>query len=126
MFHHVAQLPSQFCQTPISQSRIGQLVELLKSKSIQPRSQTTRFTLYHQSGHKLISFQLRHLQDNRLQSAKRVGGADSAEGLLLPPRPRLRRGHRHAELGRSLLRLLRPQHSLPLSGEIIFHNFDDF
>ena len=62
-------------------------------------------------------FQLRHLEDDRLQSAERAGGADAAEGLLLPPRARLRRRHRHSELGRRLLRLLRPQHSLPLSGQ---------
>ena len=63
--------------------------------------------------------QLRHLEDDRLQSAERAGGADSAEGLLLPEGARLRRGHRHAELGRCLLGLLRTQHPLPLPGERI-------
>ena len=34
MFHHLAQLLSHFCQIPTSPSRIGQTVELSKSKSI--------------------------------------------------------------------------------------------
>ena len=45
--HHLAQLHSQFCQTSISPSRTGQVMESLKSKSTQPRSVTTNPTLYH-------------------------------------------------------------------------------
>ena len=35
MFHHISQLPSRFCQIPISPSKIGQTMEIPKSKSIQ-------------------------------------------------------------------------------------------
>ena len=38
MFHHVAYLPSQFCQIPVRPSRIGQIVK--QKKNSQPRSQT--------------------------------------------------------------------------------------
>ena len=31
VFHHLAQLPSRFCQIPISPSRVGQTVEHFKS-----------------------------------------------------------------------------------------------
>ena len=36
VFHHLAQLPSRFCQSPISPSRVGQTVEHSKSKSTKP------------------------------------------------------------------------------------------
>ena len=36
VFHHLAQLPSRFCQIPISPGRIGQTVEHSKFKSTQP------------------------------------------------------------------------------------------
>ena len=45
MFHNVAQLPRQIRQTPISLSIIGQLVQLHKSKSTQPRSQGDCYTV---------------------------------------------------------------------------------
>ena len=36
VFHHLAQLPSRFCQIPITPSRVGQTVEHSKSKSTKP------------------------------------------------------------------------------------------
>ena len=36
MFHQLAHLPSRFCQIPICPVRIGQTVEHIKFKSIQP------------------------------------------------------------------------------------------
>ena len=36
VFHHLAQLPSRFCQIPISPRRIGQTVERTKYKSTRP------------------------------------------------------------------------------------------
>ena len=46
MFHHLAQLLSQFCQFPISPGRTRQRVEQPKSKSTQPRFARRRVTLY--------------------------------------------------------------------------------
>ena len=37
VFNHLAQLPSRFCQIPISPSRVGQTKEHSKSKSTKPR-----------------------------------------------------------------------------------------
>ena len=36
MFHHVAHMPSRFCQIPICPQRIGQMVEHSKFKPTQP------------------------------------------------------------------------------------------
>ena len=36
VFHHIDQLPSRFCQIPISPRRVGQTVEHSKFKSTQP------------------------------------------------------------------------------------------
>ena len=46
MFPHLAQFPSRFFQIPIRPSRIRQTVEHSKSKSTNPRSTSTRDTLY--------------------------------------------------------------------------------
>ena len=45
MFHHLAQLPRQFCQISICPKRTGQTMEVLKFKSTKPRSATTIFSL---------------------------------------------------------------------------------
>ena len=46
IFHHLAQLPCQFCQIPFGPSRIRQMVEYWNLKSTHPRSATTIVTLY--------------------------------------------------------------------------------
>ena len=49
MFHHLAQLLSQFCQFPISPGRNRQRVEQPKSRSTQPMFAKRCVTLYHQA-----------------------------------------------------------------------------
>ena len=48
MFHHLAQMLSQFCQFPTSPGRTGQRVEQPKSRSTQPRFARRCVTLYKQ------------------------------------------------------------------------------
>ena len=98
MFHHLAQLLSQFCQIPISPGRTGQRVEQPKSKSTKPslsslgtpcRPQAFFFVLL--SGNHCIEYFRAHLDFGcwKLCVVARGKRCGCGRGCCLP-RPRLR------------------------------------
>ena len=94
-FHHVAQLPSRFCQIPISPSRIGQTVEHLKSRSINPTQVSEQMKHLVLIGDKCVLLSGIHLI--LILCYLSAGVVDPAEGLAHPER-----GRRRVHAGRAV------------------------